>query len=85
MSCENVLSRASTLLHVAHVDLGETAVEEDFCGVELELETELLIVDELVAAEVEEGGGEVVVGGVVAGEEEVGDTALEVTISIAQK
>ena len=80
-----VLHVSETLLHVAHVDLGETAVEEDFCGVELELETELLIVDELVAAEVEEGGGEVVVGGVVAGEEEVGDTALEVSALTVSK
>ena len=43
-------------LQVAHVDLGETAVEEDLRRVEFELEAELLIVDELVAAEVEEGG-----------------------------
>ena len=81
----SVLHVSETLLHVAHVDLGETAVEEDFGGVELELETELLIVDELVAAEVEEGGGEVVVGGIVAGEEEVGDTALEVSALAVSK
>ena len=76
----SILHVCQALLHVAHVDLGETAVEEDFCGVELELEAELLIVDELVAAEVEEGGGEVVEGDVVAGEEEVGDAALEVSV-----
>ena len=65
-------------LQVAHVDLGETAVEEDLRRVEFELEAELLIVDELVAAEVEECGGKVVEGSVVAGEEEVGDTTLEI-------
>ena len=58
-------------LQVAHVDLGETAVEEDLRRVEFELEAELLIVDEGVAAEVEESGGEVVVGEIVTGEEEV--------------
>ena len=66
-------------LRVAHVDLSEAAVEEDLGRVELELEAELLIVDELVAAEVEEGGGKVVEGGIVALEEEVGDAALEVS------
>ena len=66
-------------LRVAHVDLSEAAVEEDLGRVELELEAELLIVDELVAAEVEQGLGKVVEGGVVALEEEVGDAALEVS------
>ena len=75
-----VLHVGEPLLHVAHVDLGEAAVEEDLGGEELELEAELLVVDELVAAEVEEGGGEVVEGDVVAGEEEVGDAALEVSV-----
>ena len=68
------------VLHVAHVDLGQAAVEEDFGGEELEFEPELLIVDELVSAQVEESGGKVVVRGIVALEEEVGDTALEVSV-----
>lgn len=74
----SVLHVSETLLHLAHVDLSEASIEEDFGGVELELEAELLVVDELVSAEVEEGGGEVVVGSIVASEKEVGDTALEV-------
>ena len=67
----SVFHVGKAVVHVADVDLGEAAVEEDLGGEELELETELFIVDELVSAEVEECGGEVVVGGVVAGEEEV--------------
>ena len=58
-------------MHVTHVDLSEAAVEEDLCSVKLELEAKLLIVDEGVAAEVEECGGEVVVGKIITGEEEV--------------
>ena len=76
----SVLHVSETLLHVAHVDLRKAAVKEDLRRIELELEAELLIVDELVAAEVEEGGGKVVVGGIVAGEEKVGDAALEVSV-----
>ena len=33
-----VLHVCETLLKLAHVDLSEAAVEEDFCGEELELE-----------------------------------------------
>ena len=66
------------VLRVAQVNLGEAAVEEDLGRIEFELEAELFIVDKLVSAEIEEGRGEVVEGDVIAGEEEVGDAALEV-------
>ncbi len=66
-----ILHIGDTLLRISHVDLGETTVEEDLCGEELELEAELLVVDDLVPAEVKEGGGEVVEGGIISGQQEV--------------
>ena len=66
-----ILHIGETLLSISHVNLSETTVEEDLCGEELEFETELLIVDELVAAEVKEGRGKVVEGGIVSGQQEV--------------
>lgn len=63
------------------IDVAQTTIEEHFAGVELELEAELLIVDVVVSAEVEEGVVEVCEGLFEVAHEEVGYTLLEVSYS----
>ena len=60
-------------------------VEEDFRGEELEFEAELFVVDGFIAAQVEEGFIKVCIGEVEVREEEVGDTALEVSALTVSK
>ena len=66
-----ILHIGKTLLSISHVNLGEATVEENLGGEKLELETELLVVDELVPAEVKEGRGKVIEGSVISGQQEV--------------
>lgn len=73
-----VLHVRQAALDVAQVDLGEPLVEEHLGGEELELEAELLVVDRLVPAQVEQRFFKVPQGEVVPTEKEVGDAALEV-------
>lgn len=73
-----VLHVRKAAIDIAQIDLRHAFVEEHLSGEELELEAQLLIVDRLVAAQVDESFFEVVQREVVSPEEEVGDAALEV-------
>jgi hypothetical protein len=67
-----------TGIALLQVDVAQTAVEEDLARVELELEAELLVVDVVVAAQVEQRVVEVCEGLLEVAHEEVGDALLEV-------
>ena len=67
-----------TGVSLLQVDVAQTAVEEDLTRVELELEAELLVVDVVVAAQVEQRVVKVCEGLLEVAHEEVGDALLEV-------
>jgi len=77
-----LLGRVCQILHarlfLLEIDVAEAAVEEDLARVELEEEAELRIVDDGVAAEVEQSVVEVGERLLEVAEEEVGDALLEV-------
>lgn len=73
-----VLHVRKAIIDVAQVDLRQAYIEEYLGGEELELEAQLLVVDRLVPAQVEQRFFEVAQGEVVSPEKEVGDAALEV-------
>jgi hypothetical protein len=60
------------------INVAETAVEENFARVEFEQQTQLRIVDQRVAAEVEKGVVEIREGFFEVAEEKVGDSFLEI-------
>ena len=75
---DGVLQILQTGVHLLEVDVAETAVEQDLARVQLEQQAQLRVVDQCVAAEVEEGVVEVGEGLFEVAEQEVGDTLLEV-------
>ena len=56
---DGVLQILEPGVHLLEVDVAETAVEEDLARVQLEQQAKLRVVDQCVAAEVEEGVVEV--------------------------
>lgn len=80
---DNLLFRGKVqILHTSfvllQVDVAQAAVEEDFAGVELELEAQLLVVDIVVATEVEESVVEVRQSLLEIAHEEIGYALLEI-------
>lgn len=69
-----------TFFHAAHVDIAETLVEENLCGIKFELETKLFVIDGRVSTKVEKGIIEVFEGKIIASEKEVGYTSLEISM-----
>lgn len=67
-----------TSILLLEVDVAETTIEEYFARVELELQTQLLIVDVVVPAEVKQGVVEVGQRFLEITHEEVGHTLLEI-------
>ena len=64
--------------HLLKVDVAQTTVEENFARIELEQKAQLPIVDQGVAAKVEEGVVEVCQCFLEVGQKEVGDSLLEI-------
>ena len=75
---DGILQILDASLHLLEVDVAEAPVEQDLARVELEQQTQLRIVDQSVATEVEEGVVEVGEGLFEVAEQEVGDSLLEV-------
>lgn len=67
------------LLGATHVNIAEALIEENFSSVELELETQLLVVDCRVPTEIEESIIKVFEGKIVTGEKEIRHASLEIT------
>lgn len=65
-------------VHLLEVDVAEAAVEQDLARVQLEEQAQLRVVDQCVAAEVEERVVEVGQGLLEVAEQEVGDALLEI-------
>ena len=67
-----------TSLSLLQVDVAETTVEQHLTGVQLKLQAQLLVVDVVVSAQVQQCVVEVGEGLFKVAHEEVGDTLLEV-------
>ena len=73
-----ILQILDTSIHLIEVDVAEAPVEQNLARVELEQQTQLRIVDQSVATEVEEGVVEVGKGLFVVLKQEVGNSLLEI-------